>query len=139
MSSGTSALSPFNAEQRRHMLAAFPKKKGFRTENIVLIILLLTYTRRLPLSLSFYVHLVSTIRNLLNLHLADPNVYDCPFSIQSAILYALLKLICYAFVHPCSFGRSLSTILAGRVINHSCARYAIFLCSLSTAACWNSM
>ena len=88
------------------------KKTGFRTENIVLIILLFTYTRRLPLSLSFYVHLVSTIRNLLNLHLADPNVDDCPFSIQSAILYALLKLICYAFVHPCSFGRSRSTILA---------------------------
>ena len=36
--------------------------------------------------------LVSTIRNLLNLHLGDPNVDDCPFSIQSAILYALLKL-----------------------------------------------
>ena len=141
MSSGTSALSPFNhTEQRRHNYAGrVSKKTGFRTENIVLIILLLTYTRRLPLSLSFYVHLVSTIRNLLNLHLADPNVDDCPFSIQSAILYALLKLICYAFVHPCSFGRPLSTILAGRVINHSCARYAIFLCSLSTAACWNSM
>ena len=106
-------------------LAAF-KKTGFRTENIVLIILLLTSTRPLPLSLSFYVHLVSTLRNLLNLHLADPKVDDFPFSFQSAILYALLKLICYAFVHPCSFGRSLSTLLAGRVINHFCTRYAIF-------------
>ena len=35
-------------------------------------------------------------------------------------------LFCYAFVHPCSFGRSLSTMLAGRVINHFCTRYAIF-------------
>ncbi len=83
------------------------QKTGFRTENIVLIILLLTSTCRLPLSLSLYVHLVSTLRNLLNLHLANPKVDDFPFSIQSAILYALLKLICYAFVHPCSFGRSL--------------------------------
>ena len=32
------------------------QKTGFRTEDIVLIILLLTSTRRLPLSLSFYFH-----------------------------------------------------------------------------------
>ena len=129
MSSGTSALSPFNTEQRMPTL----KKTGFRTENIVQIILLLTSTRRLPLPLSFYVHLVSTLRNLLNLHLADPKVDNFPFSMQSAILYALMKLICYAFVHPYSFSCSLSTLLAGRVINHFCRRYAIFLCSLSTA------
>ena len=29
---------------------------------------------------------------------------------------------------PCSFGRSLSTRLAGRIINHFCMRYAIVLC-----------
>ena len=56
MSSRTSALSPLNTEQRKPTLAAFPKKTGFRTENIVLIILLSTSTRRLPLSLSFYFH-----------------------------------------------------------------------------------
>ena len=135
MSSGTSALLPFNTEQRMPRL----KKTGFRTESIVLIILLLTSTRRLPLSLSFYVHLVSTLRNLLNLHIADPKVDDFPFCIQSAIPYDLLKLIYYAFVHPCSFGRSLSTLLAGHVINHFCTRYAIFLCSLNTATYWYYM
>ena len=83
----------------------------------------MTSTRR------FICTLVSTLRNHLNLHLADPKVDDFPFSIQSAILYALLKLICYAFVQPCSFGRSLSIMLAERVINHFCTRYAIFLCS----------
>ena len=58
MSSGTSALSPFNTDQHRPTLAAFPENSlaGFRTENIVLIILLLTSTRRLLLSLSFYFH-----------------------------------------------------------------------------------
>ena len=45
--------------------------------------------------------LVFTLRNIFNLHLADPKVDDFPISIQSAILYALLKLICYAFVQPC--------------------------------------
>ena len=40
--------------------------------------------------------LVSTLRNLLNLHLADPKVDDFPFSIQSAILYALLQfMLCF--------------------------------------------
>ena len=48
--------------------------------------------------------------------------FPSPFSLP-------LKLICYAFVQPCSFGRSSSTRLAGRVINHFCTRYAIFLCS----------
>ena len=52
-----------------------------------------------------------------------------PFSIQSIIVYALLKLICYAFVQPCSFGRQPSTRLAAPVINHFCTRYALFLCS----------
>ena len=123
MSSGTSALSPFNTEQLRPTLARLKKQDS---ENIVLI---LRSTRRLPLSLRFISTLVSTLRNLLNLHLANPKVDDFPFSIQSAILYALLKLICYAFIQPCSFGRSLSTRLAGRIINHFCTRYAIFLCS----------
>ena len=45
-------------------------------------------------------------------------------------LYPLLKLICYnAFIQSCLFGRSLQTRLAGRIINHFCTRYAIFLCS----------
>ena len=73
--------------------------------------------------------LVFTLRDLLNMHLADPKVDEFPFSIQSAILYTLLELICYAFVQPCSFGRSVSTRLAGRVINQFYTRYAIFLCS----------
>ena len=124
MSSGTSALSPFNTEQRRPTLAAFPEKQD--SENIVEI---LTSTHRLPLSPSFYFPLSLSLSNLLNLHLADPNVDDFPFSIQSANLYTLQKLICYAFVQPCSFGRSLSTRLAGRVINHFCTRYSMFLCS----------
>ncbi len=37
--------------------------------------------------------LVSTLCNLLNLHLADHKVDDFPFSIQSVILYALQKLM----------------------------------------------
>ena len=36
-----------------------------------------------------------------------------------------------------SFTKLPSTILAGRVINHFCTGYAIFLCSLSTATYWN--
>ena len=80
--------------------------------------------------LRFISTLVSTLRNFLNRHLADPKGDDFPFSIQSAnVLYALLKLICYAFLQPCSFGRSLSTRLAGHVINHFCTRCAIFFCS----------
>ena len=58
------------------------------------------------------------------MHLADPKVDDFPFSIQSAILYALLKLICYAFVQPCSFVRSLSTRLSGR-LEHQPRLYSI--------------
>ena len=118
MSSGTSVLSPFNTEQRT--LAAFPKTRIQKTS--------FKYWHRhvaCRCHLRFISTLVSTLRDLLNLHLADPKVDEFPFSIQSTSLYALLKSICYAFVQLCSFGRSLSIRLAGRVINHFCPRYAI--------------
>ena len=56
-----------------------------------------------------------------------PKVDDFPFSIRSAILCALLKLICYAFVQQCLFGRSLSTRLAVRVISHAYAVFFVFV------------
>ena len=55
--------------------------------------------------------------------------FPSPSSLPFHNNYALLRLICYAFVQPCSFVCSLSTRLAGRVINHFCTRYAIFLYS----------
>ena len=90
MSSGTSALLPFNTEQ--HALAAFPKTGIQKT----------SFKYRYPhvachCHLRFISTLVSTLRNLLNLHLSDPKVDDFPFSVQSTILYALLRLTCYAF------------------------------------------
>ena len=114
MSSGTSALSLFNREQLT--LAAFARTRIQKT----------SFKHWHPhvacrCRLRFISTLVSTLRTLLNLHLADPTFDDFPFSTQSTILYALLKLICYAFAQPCSFGRSLSR-LAGRVINHFCTR-----------------
>ena len=93
-----SSLSPFNNSVGRRW-PRFQKKTGFRK-----------YRR---CHLRFISTLVSILRNLLNLHLVDPKVDDFPFSIQSAILCALLKLICYGFVQPCSFGHSRSTRLAG--------------------------
>ena len=117
MSSETSALSPFNTEQHRPTLAVFIKKTRiqngkYRSSNIIIDI----HTSHAVVT--FVLFPLYSLRILLNLHLAYPKVDDFPFSIQSATLYALLWFICYAFVHPCSFGRSLSTILAGRVINH---------------------
>ena len=43
---------------------------------------ILISTRCLSLSPSFYFHFVSTLRDRLNLRLADPKVDDFPFSIQ---------------------------------------------------------
>ena len=69
MFSGMSTRSPFNTERRRPTLAAFPKKQD--SENIIQI---LTSTRRLPLSPSFYFQFLFTtlqplapkLMNLLN-------------------------------------------------------------------------
>ena len=67
----------------------------------------------------------STLRNLLNLHLGDPKYDDFPFSIHSAIAYALLKLICNAFVQPRSFDRSLSKKISGTLTRHQPLLHAI--------------
>ena len=52
----------------------------------------------------FQLFIVFTHRDRLNLRLVHPKADDCPFSVQSTILYVLLKLTCYAFVQPCSSG-----------------------------------
>ena len=127
MFSGTSALSPFNTERRRPTLAAFPKTR------IQKISFKYWHSRvACRCHLRYIFNLFSTLRNLL------PQSWWL-FSIQSTILYAVLKLICYAFVQSCAFGRSLQTRFAGRVINHFCTRYAIFCVSFSTATYWNDV
>ena len=94
---------------------------------------ILTSTRRLPLSPSFYVHFSLYPSRICILPTLKLMTFPSPFSLP---FYAL---ICYAFVQSCLFGRTLSTRLGGRVINHFCTRYAIFLCSLRTATYWNYM
>ena len=49
---------------------------------------------------------IHTLLAVVTFVLLTPKVDDFPFSIQSTILYALLKLIYYAFVQPYSFRRS---------------------------------
>ena len=88
MFSGTSALSPFNTERRRPTLAAFQKKKQ-DSENIVLI---LTSTHHMPLAPSFYFQLILYPSQPLESTSCRPQSWWL-FSIQSTILYALLKLM----------------------------------------------
>ena len=89
MFSGTSARSPFNTERRRPTLAAFPKKQD--SENIVQI---LTYTRRLSLSPSFYFQFILYPSQPLE---SNNKVTSCRpqswwlFSIQSRPLYHYIR------------------------------------------------
>ena len=70
--------------------------KNQNPENIVQI---LTSTRCLPLSPSYYFHFsLYSSRPLESAYFPSP--------LRATIVYAILKLICYAFVQPCSFGRS---------------------------------
>ena len=122
MFSGPSALSPFNTERRRPTLATFPKTRIQKTS--------FKYWHPRVAGRChhhFISNLFSTLRNLLNLHLADPKVDDS--SQFSQPFYTLFWSWCYAFIQSCPFGRSLQTRLAGRVINHFCTRYTIYLCS----------
>ena len=85
-----------------------------RSENIVQI-LVATFTLLALLPRSFYFQ--SIIRDRLNLHLADPQVYDFPFSILSIIPLQFF-LTC-----PCQITATTN------VMNHFCTRYAVFACS----------
>ena len=114
MFSGMSAHSPFNTERRRPTL--FKQD----SENIVQI---LTSTRRLPLSPSFYFQFILYPSQPL-----APKLMTLLNSVYHSIRCS--EVDCYTFVQSCSFGRSLQTRLAGCVINHFCTRCAIFLCSL---------
>ena len=71
MFSGTSARSPFNTERRRPTLATFPKTRIQKTS-------FKYWHPRVACRchLRFISNLFSTLRNLLNLHLADPKVDD---------------------------------------------------------------
>ena len=76
--------------------------------------------------------LVFTLRHRLNLRLADPKVYDFPFSIQSTILYALLKLISFRpamLVRSFTVSKLVNKMTCQFVINHFCTRYTLFMCS----------
>ena len=122
MSSGTSALSPFNTEQRRPTLATFRKTRIQKTS--------FKYWHprvacRCHLRYSTLVSsLVFTLRNIFNLHLADPKVDDFPISIQSAILYALLKLmLCF---RSAMLVRSFTV---NKISGTRCTRHAVFLYS----------
>ena len=89
------ALSLFNTEQRRPPTATFsnnhavspasiyptfPYRDTFRKHSSILLV---TFTSLDLLPRSFYFQAI--LRDRLNLHLANPQVYDFPFSILSII------------------------------------------------------
>ena len=125
MSSGTSALSPFNTEQRRPTLARFQKKRD--SENIVLI---LTSTCRLPLSPSLRF---------------DPShpLESASFRPQSGCL-SILHSVCHS-IRFSEVGMLRSALLVGwfTVNKISGTRHQpltqYFFSSLSTATYWNYM
>ena len=86
--------------------------------------------------LRFISTLVFSHRDRLNLHIADPEIDDFPFSTQSTkFVYALLRL-CKCFrpamlVRSFTVSKLLNEISGTRyIINHlNCTRYALFICS----------
>ena len=85
MFSGMSARSPFNTERRRPTLAVFKKKQD--SENIVQI---LTSTRRLPLSPSFYFQFILYPSQLL-----APKFMTILNSVYHSICCSEVDMLCF--------------------------------------------